>query len=57
MEMAGNGVPRAVGQCCRALLSGLQVPWINGARKIRQRVGSRAEGELGAWCLTRSSSH
>jgi hypothetical protein len=57
MEMAGNGVPGAVGQGCRALLSGLQVPWINGARKICQRVGGWAERELGVWCLTRSSSH
>ena len=57
MEMTGNGVPRAVGQCCRALLPGLQVPWINGARKICQRVGGWAKRELGAWRLTRSSSH
>jgi len=29
MEMAGNGVPGAVGQGRCALLSGLEVPWIN----------------------------
>jgi len=31
VKVAGNGVPGAVGQSRRALLPGLQVPWINGA--------------------------
>ena len=46
MEVAGNGVPGAVGQGRCALLSGLEVPWINRAGEIRQRFGSRAKGEL-----------
>ena len=57
VEVFGNGVPRAVGQGRRALLSGLEVPWINWARKIRQRVGGWAKRELGAWRFTKSSSH
>jgi len=44
--MAGNGVPGAVGQGRVALLPGLEVPRINGARKIRQGFGSRSQGEL-----------
>ena len=31
VKVAGNGVPRAVGQGRRSLLSGLEVPWINRA--------------------------
>jgi hypothetical protein len=31
MQVTGNGVPGAVDQGRCALLSGLQVPWINGA--------------------------
>ena len=46
MEVASNGVPRAVGQGSRALLSGLQVPRVDGARKIRQSFSSGAKGEL-----------
>ena len=57
VKVAGNGVPGAVGQGRCALLSGLEVPWINGSGKIRQRVGGGAEGELGAWRFTKSSSH
>ncbi len=36
MKVAGNGVPGAVGQGRVALLSGLEVAWINGAGDIRQ---------------------
>ena len=57
VKVTGDGVPGAVGQGCCALLPGLEVPWINGAGEIRQGFGSGAEGELGAWCLARSSSH
>ena len=46
VKVAGNGVPRAVGQGCRALLPGLQVPGVNGAGEIRQGFGSGAKGEL-----------
>ena len=53
MEVSGNGVPGAVGQGCCALLSGLEVPWINGAREIRQGFGSWAKGELdSSGCLS-----
>ena len=45
MEMAGNGVPRAVGQGRRALLPSLEMPWVNGAGEIRQCFGSGAKGE------------
>jgi len=31
VKVFGNGVPRAVGQGCCALLPGLEVPWINRA--------------------------
>ena len=46
MKVTGNGVPGAVGQGRAALLSGLEVPWVNGARKIRQGFGSGSQGEL-----------
>ena len=53
VEMTGNGVPGAVGQGCCALFSGLEMPWVNGARKIRQGFGSRSQGELdGSGCLS-----
>ena len=53
VKVTGNGVPGAVGQGRRALLSGLQVPWINGAREIRQGFGSGSQGELdGSDCLS-----
>ena len=48
VKVFGNGVPGAVGQGRRALLPGLQVPWINGAGEIRQGFGSWAKRELGA---------
>ena len=57
VKVAGNDVPGAVGEGSSALLSGLQVPWINGSGEIRQGFGSWAKRELGAWRLTRSSSH
>jgi len=41
-----NGVPRAVSQGRCALLSGLEVPRVNGAGEIRQGFGSGAKGEL-----------
>ena len=46
MEVAGNGVPGAVGQGRVPLLSGLEMPWINGSGEIRQCFGSGAKGEL-----------
>lgn len=58
MKVTGNGVPGAVGQGCRALIPGLEVPWINGARKIRQGVGSGAEGKgLSAACCINCGFH
>jgi hypothetical protein len=55
MEVAGNGVPGAVGQGRIALFPGLEVPWVNGARQIRQGFGSGSQGELqgsGGGCLS-----
>ena len=53
VKVAGNGVPGAVGQGRRALFPGLEVPRVNGARKIRQGFGSRSQGELdGSGCLS-----
>ncbi len=46
VKVAGNLVPGAIGQGCRALLPGLQVPVVNGAGEIRQGFGSGAEREL-----------
>ena len=46
MKVSSNGVPGAVGQGRCALLPGLQVPRVNGAREIRQSFGSGAKGEL-----------
>ena len=54
MEVAGNGVPGAVGQGRCALLPGLQVPRVNRAGEIRQGFGSGAKGELD--CSSRLSS-
>ena len=54
VKVTGNGVPRAVGQCRCALLSGLEVPWINGAGEICQGVSGWAKGEFAAvlaWVL------
>jgi len=39
--VAGNGVPRAVGQGRVALLPGLEVPRVNGAGEIRRVVYKR----------------
>lgn len=44
VKVAGNGVPGAVGQGDPALLPGLEVSRVNGARQIRQRFGSGAMG-------------
>jgi len=55
MKVAGNGVPGAVGQSRRALLSCLEVPWVNGSGQVRQGFGSGAERELddsGGGCLS-----
>jgi hypothetical protein len=53
MEVAGNGVPGAGGQGRVALLPGLEVARVNGARQVRQRFGSGAKGELdGSGCLS-----
>ena len=46
MEVAGNGVPGAVGQGRVPLLSGLEMSWINGSGEIRQSFGSGAKGKL-----------
>jgi len=53
MKVTGNGVPRAVGEGGVALLPGLEVTRINGARQIRQSFGSGAKGELdSSGCLS-----
>ena len=53
VKVTGNGDPGAVGQGCCSLLSGLEVPWINGSGEIRQGFGSGAKGELdGSGCLS-----
>ena len=53
VKVTGNGVPRAVGQGCWSLPSGLEVPRINRAGEIRQGFGSGAKGELdGSGCLS-----
>jgi hypothetical protein len=53
VKVTGNGVPRAVGQCCCALLSGLEVPRVDRAGEIRQGFGSGAKRELdGSGCLS-----
>jgi len=46
VQVTGNGVPRAVGQGRCALLSGLEVPRVNGTGQIRQRFGGWAKREL-----------
>jgi hypothetical protein len=46
MEVASNGVPRAVGQGRCALLPGLEVSWVNGAIEIRQGCSSGSKGEF-----------
>ncbi len=48
MEVAGNGVPWAVGKGRVALLPGLEVARVNGAGQIRQGFGSGTQGELDA---------
>jgi hypothetical protein len=53
VEMAGNGVPGAVGQGCCALFSGLEMPWVNGTGQVRQSFSGGAQGELdGSGCLS-----
>jgi len=51
--VAGNGVPRAVGQGRVALLPALEVPCLNGTGQTLQGFGSRSQGELdGSGCLS-----
>lgn len=58
VKMTGNGVPRAVGQGRCARLPGLQVPWINRAGEIRQRVGGGTESKgLSAVCCMDCGFH
>jgi len=53
VEVLGNGVPGAIGQGRCALLPGLEVARVNGAREIRQGFGGGSQGELvGARCLS-----
>ena len=47
MQMAGNGVPGAVGQGRCSLLPGLQVPTVNVAGEIRQSLCSGSQRILG----------
>jgi hypothetical protein len=51
MKVAGNGVPRAVGQGHRALLSGFEMAGINRARQIRKGFASRSQSEFNGGCL------
>jgi len=51
MKVASDGVPGAVGQGHRALLSGLEVAGINGSGQIRQGFGSGSQGEFNGGCL------
>jgi len=46
VKVTGNGVPRAVGEGGVSLLSGLEVPRVNGTGQIRQRFGGWAKREL-----------
>jgi hypothetical protein len=53
VKVAGNGVPRAVGQGRRALLPSLEMPRVNGAGEIRQGFGGWAKSELdSSGCLS-----
>ena len=53
VKVTGNGVPRAVGEGGVSLLSGLEVPRVNGTGQIRQRFGGGTKGELdGSGCLS-----
>ena len=60
MKVTGNGVPGAIGQGHRALLSGLEMAGINRAGQIRQGFGSGSQSELGGSCpsaVTRNGLH
>ena len=46
VKVAGDGVPGAVGQGCRALLPCLEMPWVYRTGQIRQGFGSGSQGEL-----------
>ena len=53
VKVAGNGVPGAVGEGRCALLSGFEVPWINGSLEIRHGFSGGAQGEFdGSRCLS-----
>ena len=53
VKVTGNGVPRSVGQGCCVLLSGLQMPRVNGTGQVCQGFGSGSQGELdGSGCLS-----
>jgi hypothetical protein len=53
VKVTGNGVPRAISQCRRALLPGLQVTRINGTGQVRQGFSGGSQGELdGSGCLS-----
>lgn len=53
MQVLGNGAPGAVGQGRIALFPGLEVPWINRAGEIRQRVSGWTKSEFdGSGCLS-----
>ena len=53
VKVTGNGVPGAIGQGRVALLSGLQVPRVNGTGQVRQSFSGGAQGELdGSGCLS-----
>ena len=53
VKVPGNGAPRAIGQGRVALLSGLEMPWVNGTGQVRQSFSGGAQGELdGSGCLS-----
>ncbi len=59
MEVLGNGVPGAVSQRRVALLPGLEVARVNGARQVCQGFGSGSQSELDgttAGCLSAVSA-
>jgi hypothetical protein len=52
VKVASNGVPGAVGQGGASLLSGLEMPRVNGTGQIRQGFGSGSQSKLdGSGCL------
>jgi hypothetical protein len=53
VKMAGNGVPRSVGQGGASLLPGLEMPRVNRTGQIRQGFGSESQSKLdgSGWVL------